>query len=181
MRKILILGVFLAILVGSVFAADLSDFPKMFIENNTADVLVVVGKAAKAEDVLGAIGIVTMLQTEVGVSGRLDIAKLDSEVDDLGAQNTIIIGGPCANAAAAELMGYPRNCLQGFELGKGFIKIYEHSNGNIAILAAGTLALDTRRVTYVLTNYKDYRGNLEGKEVVVSGVSLSEVVINKID
>ena len=122
-----------------------------------------------------------MLQTEAGVLGRLDIAKLDSEVEDLKAQDTIVIGGPCANAAAAELMGYPKNCLKGFELGKGFIRIYEHDNGNIAILAAGTLALDTRRVTHVLANYKDYKGNLEGTEAVVSGVSLTDIVIKQVD
>lgn len=180
MRKSLFIGgILLIVLVSSVIAADLSNFPAMFIEINTANVLVVVGKAAKAEDVLGAIGIVTMLQTEVGVSGRLDIAKLDSEVDDLEAQNTLIIGGPCANSVAAELMGYPKNCLKGFELGKGFIRIYEHDNGNIAILAAGTLALDTRRVTYVLTNYDDY--DLSGKEVIISGVSLTDIIVNKID
>ncbi len=178
MKKALILGVFLLMLT-SVFAADLSNFPDMFIGDNTANVLVVVGKAAKAEDVLGAVGIVTMLQTEMWVTERLDIAKLDSEVSDLEAQNTIVIGGPCANSAAAELIGYPANCLKGFELGKGFIRIYENDNGNIAILAAGTLALDTRRVTYVLTNYEDY--DLSGKEAVISGVSLTDIVVNKID
>ena len=178
MKTIITFTVFL-IMLTSVFAADLSNFPDMFIGGNTANVLVVVGKAAKAEDVLGAVGIVTMLQTELGVNERLDIAKLDSEVTNLKAQNTIVIGGPCANAAAAELMGYPANCLKGFELGKGYIRIYEHDNGNIAILAAGTLALDTRRVTHVLANYRDY--DLRGQEVVVSGVSLQDIVVKKID
>ena len=160
------------LLISSVFAVDLSEFPKMFIENNDVNAVVVIGKAAKAEDVLGSIDVVVMLQNEIS-NKKLDIAKLDSEVGSLSAYNSIIIGGPCANAAAAKLLGYPENCLEGFELGKGYIKLYEWSNGNIAMLVAGTVALDTRRTTSVLANYKDYK--LEGTSMIISGYSLKDI------
>jgi len=161
-------------LISSVFAADLSEFPDMFLDNDRANVLVIVGKAAKADDVIGAIDIVVALQHEVG-NKKLDIARMDNEVDVISAQNTIIIGGPCANAAAAKLLGYPENCLEGFELGKGYINLYEFENDNIAMLIAGTVAIDTRRVTRVIANYKDYE--LKGNELVVSDINLREITI----
>jgi hypothetical protein len=101
---------------------------------------------------------------------------MDDEVKVLSAQNTIIIGGPCANAAAAKLLNYPKNCLEGFEPGKGYISLYEFENGNIAMLIAGTLAIDTRRTTRVVANYQDYE--LEGTKMVISEVSLNDIIIH---
>jgi len=75
-------------------------------------------------------------------------------------------------------MSYPRNCLSGFEQGKGIIKLYEFQNGKIALLVAGTTALDTRRVTTVLSNYKDYQ--LTGKEMVISEINLNHVNVNTV-
>lgn len=178
MIKKIIMGVLITlVLISSVFALDLSEFPDMFIKDGNADVLVVVGKAAKAEDVIGAIDIVVMLQNMMG-NQKLDIARMDSEVEVLSAQNTIIIGGPCANGAAAMLMGYPENCLEGFELGKGIIRLYEFENGKIAMLVAGVVALDTRRTTMVLANYQDY--DLKGTEMVISGVSLNDITVKPV-
>ncbi len=154
-----------------VFAADLEDYPEVFLK----DVVVVVGRAAKAEDVIGAIDIVASLQQRLGKSRRLEGAILDTEVEDLESRNYIVVGGPCINSAAARLMGWPENCMEGFELGKGFIRMYEFDNGNHAILAAGTLAIDTRRVTSVLANYDDYA--FSGKEMIVTGLSISDVII----
>ena len=176
-NKIIMLFLILIILVSSVFALDLSEFPNIFIKDNNADVLVIVGKAAKAEDVLGAIDIVVMLQNKIG-NKKLDIARLDNEVETLSSQNTIIVGGPCANSAAAKLMGYPKNCLEGFEIGKGIIRLYQFENGKIAMLVAGTVALDTRRATYVLANYPDY--NLNGTNMLISGVNLNDVTVSPI-
>jgi len=171
-----ILGLFLAlVLVSPAFAAfDLGDFPNPFLD----DMRVVVGKAAKAEDVLGAIDIVASLQQRVGRGRRLEGAILDTEVESLESMNSIVVGGPCINSAAARLMGWPENCLEGFELGKGIIKMYEFGNGNYALLAAGTTALDTRRVTTVLANYNDYA--LSGTEMIITGVSIKDVGVNSI-
>jgi hypothetical protein len=170
-----LIGICMFLLAVSLVSADLSNFPKMFVRAGKADVIIVVGKVAEAEDVVGAIDIVTMLQYETGQNRRLDIAKLDSEVEDLYAQNTIVVGGPCANSAAARLMGFPENCIAGFHVGTGVIKLFEFSNGRKSIMVAGLTAIDTRRAAMVLSNYEDY--NLTGTEMKIQGVSSTDITI----
>jgi len=174
-KRVVISLILVLLLVSSVIALDLSEFPEMFIDNGNTDVLVIIGKAAKTEDVIGAVDIVVALQYKVR-DKKIDVVRLDDEVDAISDQNVIIIGGPCANSAAAKLLGYPINCLEGFELGKGYIRLYEFNNGNIAMLVAGTQAIDTRRVARVLKDYEDY--NLNGTEMVVSEVTLNDLEVN---
>ena len=102
-------------------------------------------------------------------------AKLDSEVGDVTANNLIVVGGPCANTVAAELMGNPENCAEGFTEGEAMIKLFEHSNGKVALLVAGFSALDTRRATRVLASHAEYSAELVGEEVVVKGTTLNDV------
>jgi hypothetical protein len=104
-------------------------------------------------------------------------SKLASEVSDIKAQNSIVVGGPCVNPAAATLMGNPANCAAGFEEGKAMIKLFEFDNGNVAMLVAGYSALDTRRATTVLAQYKQYADQLVGDEVVVTGTTLSDIKV----
>ncbi len=108
---------------------------------------------------------VTVQRIEVGA------AKLASEVADVKAQNTILVGGPCANAAAATVMGNPADCTAGFEPGVGKIELFEHANGNVAMLVAGYSAVDTRNAAAVVANYKDYKANLKGAKVTVKKVN----------
>jgi hypothetical protein len=103
-------------------------------------------------------------------------AVLDTEVASLTAQNTIVIGGPCVNTLAAELMGNPAECYAGFEDGKAMIKLFEHENGKVALLVAGAQAMDTRRASRVIANYKDYT-NFAGTELEVTGTSLSDIKV----
>ena len=170
------IGICVLLLVISTVAADLSNFPKMFVRAGKADVVVIVGKAAEAEDVVGAIDIVTMLQYETGQNRKIDVARLDSEVEDLYEVNSIVVGGPCANAAAARLLGFPDNCLKGFEVGSSIIRLFEFPNGRKSILVAGMTAIDTRRATTVLANYDDH--NLTGSEMKITGISLTDVQIS---
>ena len=118
--------------------------------------------------------------TETGVSStdavmvqriQVGAAKLASEVSDVKAQNTILVGGPCANAAAATVMGNPVDCTTGFTPGEGMIQLWEHSNGNVAMLVAGYGAVDTRNAAAVVANYKDYKANMKGMKVIVKKVS----------
>ena len=115
-----------------------------------------------------------------GVTQRINrinvgVAKLASEVEDITAVNAIVVGGPCANAAAAALMGNPDDCAAGFEPGKALIKLFENQ-GNSAVLVAGYAADDTRRASRVLANHADYA--LSGDEVVVSGTSLTDIKVS---
>ncbi|MCB9362804.1 S-layer protein [Candidatus Woesearchaeota archaeon] len=95
-------------------------------------------------------------------------AKLASEVSNVAGQNMIVVGGPCANAVAAQLMGNPSPCTKGFEEGKAIIKLYENGN-KVAMLVAGATALDTRRAARVLADYTSFP--LSGMEVEVAGTS----------
>ncbi len=104
-----------------------------------------------------------------------DVTVLDSEVSDYTAQNLIVVGGPCVNTVADLLMGSPSDCTEGFEPGKGMIKLFEQDNGNVAILVAGYSADDTRRAAKVLANYKDYADKLKGTEVVVTGTDFTNL------
>jgi hypothetical protein len=116
--------------------------------------------------------------TEKVVPIPVSASKLASEVADITAQNALVVGGPCVNPAAATLMGNPENCVEGFTEGKAMIKLFEN-DGNVALLVAGYAALDTRRATTVLANHADYAGDLVGTEVVVSGTTLSDIMVSQ--
>jgi len=111
---------------------------------------------------------VTIQRIEVGAT------KLASEVADVKAQDSILVGGPCANSATAEALGNPADCAAGFEEGKGLIQLVEFANGNVAMVVAGYSADDTRNVCTVLANYKDYA--LSGTKVEVSKVGTQYTV-----
>ncbi len=109
-------------------------------------------------------------------------AKLAAEFEEAGGfakNNAIVIGGPCANAAAAELMGMPQPCGKDFSVGKAMIKLYENASGNVAMLVAGYEAPDTRRAARVVANYAQWQesGKLKGTEVVVSGTSFTDISV----
>ena len=108
---------------------------------------------------------VTVQRIQVGA------AKLASEVSDVKAQNAILVGGPCANAAAATVLDNPVDCAEGFTPGEGRVELYEHTNGNVAMLVAGYAALDTRNAAQVVANYGDYKSQLKGTKVVVKKVN----------
>ncbi len=105
---------------------------------------------------------------EVGVA-----TKLDSEVADVSAQNLIVIGGPCVNTVAAELMGNPASCAEGFTPGKAVVKLFE-KNGKVAMLVAGYNGPDTRLAGKVVAQQPE---KLTGTEVEVEGTSLSDVKV----
>jgi hypothetical protein len=162
----------LLLLVSAVSAYDLSMFPNIFLGNKA---IIVIGSAAKAEDMAGAINVaVTLVQNGIKIESRLD-----KDIDDIYAQNLVVVGGPCINSVAAKLMGYPENCLEGFEVGKGRIKIYEYDNGKIALFLAGMTAFDTRMSTSAIANYEDL--DLKGKEMEVIEPAISDIFIRNSD
>lgn len=109
-----------------------------------------------------AVESVTIQKIEVGAT------KLASEVSDLSAQNTLLVGGPCANALTADAMGNPADCAAGFEAGKGMVQLFEQTTGNVALVIAGYGAADTRAAAAVLANYGDYKAELKGQKVEVT-------------
>ncbi len=109
-----------------------------------------------------------LMAVEVGVA-----TKLDSEVADAWAQNLIVVGGPCVNAVAAELMGNPASCAEGFTPGKAVVKLFE-KNGKVAMLVAGYSGADTRLAGKVVAQQPE---KLMGSEVEIEGTSLSDVKV----
>ena len=103
----------------------------------------------------------------------VDATKLDSEVADVSMQNLIVVGGPCVNSVAAELMGNPANCADGFTPGTARIKLFE--NGDyMAMLVAGYSGADTRLAGSVIAQRA---GDLTGMEVEVEGTSYATATI----
>jgi len=136
-----------------------------------ANVFITAGVTKQVEGTASGSDSVTIQKIEVGAT------KLASEVSNVKGQNAILVGGPCANSASAEVMGNPADCVKGFEAGKAKITLYEHTNGNVALLVAGYSALDTRTAAQVIANYKDYVGKLAGTnlEVTTATSTLKEV------
>ncbi|MEK6969334.1 MAG: S-layer protein [Nanoarchaeota archaeon] len=96
-----------------------------------------------------------------------NISLFDSEVADKTSSNFILVGGPCVNKLAAELMGNPSPCDRNFTAGQAVIKLYENVFGgtNSALVIAGHSAEDTKNAALVLRDYSNYV--LKGQEVLV--------------
>lgn len=104
------------------------------------------------------------------------VTKLDTEIKGSESlYNLILVGGPCANAAVEAIPGLGITC-EGWSLKPGEAMIKLAANGNkVALLVAGTDALDTRRAALVVSNYKDY--TLSGTEALVKGTSLTDITV----
>ena len=154
MKKILLLIIVL-LTIPLVYSSNLKEYPDFFIKDNVLDVTIVVGDLAIASDTIGAIEIATSLKSYEGANKVNIKAALSSEIEDLKAQNVIVVGGPCANSAAAELLNYPVVCSESIPSNTGIISLFEYDNFNV-LLVAGSSAADTRRTSGVLANSDDY-------------------------
>jgi hypothetical protein len=103
----------------------------------------------------------------------VDATKLDSEVADAMAQNLIVVGGPCVNTVAAELLGNPVDCTEGFTPGKARVKLFENGE-SVAMLVAGYSGADTRLAGKVIAQrYSE----LSGDEVEIEGTTTADASI----
>ena len=100
--------------------------------------------------------------------------KLDSEIEDIQAQNLIVVGPPCKNTVSAELSGNPADCTDCLEPGEGRIRLFQHTNGYSAMLVDGYSAADTRLAAKVIANRTD---ELCGLELRVTGTTWEDAVI----
>jgi hypothetical protein len=100
--------------------------------------------------------------------------KLASQISNVASQNLIVVGGPCANAVAAELLGNPSPCGKDFTAGKAMIKLFDQSTGKVAMLVAGYEAIDTTRATKVVAENS-------GATLQALGANVMEVSVNTIN
>ncbi|MBW3017775.1 hypothetical protein KY325_01295, partial [Candidatus Woesearchaeota archaeon] len=150
----------------SVFDEDQNDEPEeLTIEypllQRGAHVFVTAGTTKASRSAAG--GAVVVNKVKVGQ------VLMDTEVADIMAQNAIVVGGPCVNTAAADLLGNPEDCTEGFTEGEAMIKLFA-SGDNVAMLVAGYTGDDTRQAAAVVAEYEKY--DLSGEEVKVNTQTL---------
>ncbi len=126
-------------------------------------------------------GLVSTTTIEGGMTEKVQplpvgVSKLASEVGDITQYNAIVVGGPCANPIAAQLMGNPEPCWE--SIAKGVAKIYEHANGNVALLAAGRTGQDTRRVARALATGQI--ASVKSKEAEISGTTMMDITVKAV-
>ncbi|MEM4242965.1 MAG: hypothetical protein QXM31_03635, partial [Candidatus Woesearchaeota archaeon] len=126
-------------------------------------------------------GLVSTTTVEGGVTEKVQplpvgVSKLASEVADITQYNAIVVGGPCANPIAAQLMGNPEPCWE--SIAKGVAKIYGHANGNVALLAAGRTGQDTRRVCRALATGQI--ASVMSKEAEISGTTMTDITVKAV-
>jgi len=122
--------------------------------------------------------------SEGGMSYSVNPIALGLGVLDTGAtfgtKPMIVVGGPNANTAAAELMGNPTPevIAETFQEGKGIIKYYDDKQ---AMLVAGWGAQDTQGAAYVLAKYDLHSTEFVGNELEIVVTDLENIEVNAIE
>jgi len=133
MKKILLLLLFLLPVAQ---AYTIADWPHFFVSDGKFSAKYVVGEEAPALDVVSATVISTSLARFENVTTEVGTSTLDTEISDITKHNAIIVGGPCDNRAAAQLMGNPEPCYKDLGGSVGYIKLFER-NGRVQLLITG--------------------------------------------
>ena len=108
---------------------------------------------------------------------QLGTAKLASEIADITQWNAIVVGGPCANPIAAQLMGNPDPCWESVPENKAIVKMYTHANGRVAMLIAGRTAKNTRQGCRAVATGQVT--GIAGTSAMVTGTSLTDTTVTE--
>src|SRR3989344_6501910 len=109
---------------------------------------------------------------------QIGAAKLASEVSDVSMYNAVVVGGPCANPIAASLLGNPEPCYESVTENKAIVKLFEHTNGNVALLVNGRTAMNTRQGARAVAT--GAIAKVTGMEAEVTGTTLSDVTVKAV-
>ncbi len=164
-----------ALLMPFAFSYTLEDYPMMFVKNDAANIRFVLGKNAMIYDGIALATIISSLQqfyTEHNIQFTYSFS-LDADIDSVYDVPSIVIGGPCANAAASELFEYPLNCRNGFIPGHGMIKLFESNNP--VLFVGGYFWQDTLNAAYALSNWKKY--NMKGITLDVTTEIIPQLIV----
>jgi len=157
-----IVSFFVAMVVCSMMALasyNLNWYPATpFIKAGQFSGAIVFGDSAAATDSEAALSIGNSFaglvkSTRTNESQPIVAPKSSKEISDIGSQNLIVVGGPCANPVAAKLLGNPTDCTAGFKPGKWMIKAIQNGTRTY-ILVAGYSAEDTKNAAAALSAYK---------------------------
>ncbi len=105
-------------------------------------------------------------------------AKLASEVSDVAMYNAVVVGGPCANPVAASLLGNPDPCYESVGQNEAMVKLFTHTNGNVALLINGRTALNTRQGARAVAT--GAIKSASGMEAKVSGTTLADITVSSV-
>ncbi|MBI5065581.1 S-layer protein [Candidatus Woesearchaeota archaeon] len=160
---------------------DLFEFFDPFTSSTPEELTIEFPLAQRGAQVFVTAGEVTAEKMAGASADKLNklpagVSKLASEVSDIKAWNAVVVGGPCANEWADNLMGSPEPCQESVPAGKALLKLYEHANGNVALLVAGKDAADTRRGARALQTGEVAKAGA-AKSAEVTGTSLTDVTV----
>lgn len=149
--------------------------------NSPSEFTLSIPKQQRLAQVFVTLGSVEKTAGGAGTSTQVNpiavgLAVLDRDAPAVGSENLIVVGGPCANTVAAELLGNPENCAEGFEPGKAIIRAWDKTS-TVAILVAGYESQETLGASRVLAQYEDY--SLSGDEVEVVVADLNSITVQK--
>src|SRR5574342_421261 len=149
MKKAWLLIFLLIVQVAS--AVTIADWPQFFVKSGKFNAKYVVGEEAPALDVVSATVISTSLAKFENVTTDVGTSTLDSEISNISMFNAIVVGSPCENKAAAQLMGNPEPCYKSLGGSVGYIKLFE-SNGRVQVLITGLDEKDRNAAAKYLAN-----------------------------
>jgi hypothetical protein len=181
MVKALVSILVMIFMITSVSAASLSDYNTLFTTDGTSSGIIILGKNAQQNDYLAATEII--ISTTIANSNKNQNQNNDetiitnAEAGDWKSQNTIVIGGPCSNEVAAQLLEMtttPDDCAKNFTPGRAIIKMFQHPNGKISILIAGYSGEDTLMAARVFAKRAD---EISGDEVTIVGTNFEDARI----
>ncbi len=141
----------LLLLIPTVSAYTIADWPSFYVSNGKFNAIYVVGEESSALDVVSATIISSSLAKFENVTTEVGTSKLDSEISDVTIKNAIVIGSPCDNTAAAQLMGNPVPCYKNLGGSVGYIKLFE-KNGKVQLLITGLKDKDRNAAAKFVAN-----------------------------
>ena len=104
------------------------------------------------------------------------IAITDAQAPAFGAENMIVVGGPCANTVAAVLLGSPAACADGFLPNDAMIRSFE-KDGKVALLVAGYDGIATQGAARALAQYATHA--FEGERVDLVVTDLEHITVKE--
>jgi hypothetical protein len=109
---------------------------------------------------------------------QIGAAKLASEVSDVSMYNSVVVGGPCANPIADALLGNPEPCYESVGQNEAMVKLFTHTNGNVALLINGRTAMNTRMGARAVAT--GAIKSATGMEAKVTGTTLADIKVSSV-
>lgn len=132
------------------------NYANMFVKDGVFDGYFVVGEKAPTTDNLAMTDIIASMKYDF--NGKLTpvafvgVIKLDVEIEDITAQNLIVIGTACTNTIVSAIEGNPLDCKLGYKPGQSMIKLIKQSSGFNTLLVTGYSSTEIRVAAKVLAN-----------------------------